>query len=293
MLLGYFYAFMASLGLSLYLLPRKFSTLSPAAYTMVFGVGFFITSVLYHLGSAKSAALTSPLLFFNFLGGVLWMIGFACFTTAIDRIGLSRSSQWRNLRGPFGIILSLWLLSEHKEIDVFSTVLAAALVFFSATLFSIRKDSEKKFDMLGIYLAVIAGLMFAIHWVILRYVSTGAVEASAQQLCFSTGLVLSGILYCRVMDKKSAVVKDTLSMNRLMPLLAGAMYFATTLFQIFSVQILPSSIALTIAQLNAIWTVLIGILIFKEIDTKKHWGRISLGLIFAGISIAVLFFGMK
>lgn len=41
-------------------------------------------------------------------------------------------------------------------------------------------------------------------------------------------------------------------------------------FSTLAYKYIPGSIAFTIVQLNAVWTVLVGILIFKEIDFKKN-----------------------
>jgi glucose uptake protein GlcU len=44
-------------------------------------------------------------------------------------------------------------------------------------------------------------------------------------------------------------------------------------------------------QFNAVWTILIGVLIFKEINWRKHWLRLLVGIILAIVSIGLLVLG--
>lgn len=78
-----------------------------------------------------------------------------------------------------------------------------------------------------------------------------------------------------------------------MPFLAGLIYFIASQFAIMTNKLIPNSVGFTIIQFNAVWTIFIGILVFKEINLKVHWKRILLGLIFAVISIAILSFCAK
>ena len=71
-------------------------------------------------------------------------------------------------------------------------------------------------------------------------------------------------------------------------IVAGMIYFATSFFQVASYKYLPNAIAITIIQFNVVWTIIIGILIFKEINFKKNWVRITIGYIFALLSLITL-----
>jgi len=64
-------------------------------------------------------------------------------------------------------------------------------------------------------------------------------------------------------------------------------------FSTLAYKYILDSIAFTIVQLNAVWTVLVGILIFKEIDFKKNWARILTGIVFAITGVIMLLFAQK
>ncbi len=76
------------------------------------GLGFFITSIILYIINKilvynPQETLLNPILLLSALGGILWLIGSIFFLTAIDKIGLSRSNQWKNLQGPIGAIMLL------------------------------------------------------------------------------------------------------------------------------------------------------------------------------------------
>ena len=67
----------------------------------------------------------------------------------------------------------------------------------------------------------------------------------------------------------------------------------SSIFQLFSYIYIPASIGFTIIQLNALWTITIGIIIFKEIDLKKYRNQVVLGLLFTLIGAILLVLARK
>ena len=74
----------------------------------------------------------------------------------------------------------------------------------------------------------------------------------------------------------------------LLALLGGSGFYLASFFQALAYERLPGSIVTIITQMSAVWSILIGILIFKEIELKKYWKRISVGIIITIISIIIL-----
>ena len=74
---------------------------------------------------------------------------------------------------------------------------------------------------------------------------------------------------------------------------AGVLYLGASFFMLQAYRHIPAAIGFTIIQLNAIWTITIGILVFKELSFKAHYKRISLGLLLAIVGIALLALARK
>ena len=144
MIIGYICALISSLFFTAYVIPKKMSKQKPIIYSLFMGLGFFIVSIIMFIINKSIINnplenLTNPVLLLSGLGGILWLIGSVLFLSAIDKIGLSRSNQWKNLQGPIGAILTLTFLSEFMNTKVAYIILAVVFILLSAMLFTIKK----------------------------------------------------------------------------------------------------------------------------------------------------------
>ncbi len=71
-------------------------------------------------------------------------------------------------------------------------------------------------------------------------------------------------------------------------IISGTIYGFAAIFNVLAYIYLAGSIAFSIISLNSIWTILIGVFYFKEIDYKQNWLKILIGIILAALSIVCL-----
>lgn len=290
--MGYIFAIISSLFFTAYIVPKKISKQSPVKYSLFMGLGFFIISIIIYLINRilvpnTKETLLNPILLLSALGGVLWLVGSVFFLTAIDKIGLSRSNQWKNLQGPIGAILTLIFLSEFMQTKVIYIVLAIISILISAMLFTIKNKEEKVLDKKGIIYAILSALFFGTNALIQKYVTNNGLVYS-QQVYFSGLVFISAFTYIIFKEKNIKCLLDIKSKDNILGIAGGFLYFFASFFSTLSYKYIPGSIAFTIVQLNAVWTVLVGILIFKEINFKKNWKRIMLGIVLAIIGVVML-----
>jgi len=290
---GYLFALISSVFFSLYVVPRKLSKLSPVVFSFFMAVGFSVCSLVLYLfkpllGFQESF---SPILWWSVLAGLIWAGSFVLFVGSIDLIGLSRSNQWKNLQGPVGAVLSLVVLKEFATTNPVFALLAAVAIFLSAIFFTTSSETAKKINIRGVSLALLSALGFGSVAVIQKYV-TSHVGVYLQQVVWSLAIAGSIATYILLRGKISEL-RRAVKREVWVGLSAGVLYLGASLFQLFSYQHLAASIAFTMIQTSALWTIAIGILVFKEIDLKKHYGKVSLGLILAIIGIILLVFARK
>lgn len=290
--MGYLFAILSSLFFTGYVVPKKLSKQTPIKYSLFMGLGFFVVSIVMYfmhqtLENDSRETLLNPILFLSGFGGILWLIGSIFFLSSIDKIGLSRSNQWKNLQGPIGSILILLCLSEFRQTKVIFIILAIFFILLSAMLFTIKNKEEKIVDKKGILYAIFSTLFFGVNALIQKYATNHGLIYS-QQVYFSGFVFLSAFVYLWGKEKDVKVLKDVKDKNNLLGMIGGAIYFFASFFSTLAYQYIPGSIAFTIVQLNAVWTVLVGILIFKEINFKENWARILLGILLAMIGVMML-----
>lgn len=287
--IGYILALAASLFFSFYIIPRKFAKNSPLIYTFFVGIGFTVFSAAALGTYGNFAALLNPYLIGAGIVGILWMIAQVLYTSAIDKLGISIANQWRTFQGPIGAITALLILGEFVNVNIWMTGAGAVAIFIAAILLTIKKSGERLISKNGIVLACVAAVLFGGGSTIQKYVTMNGADLLAQTFCFAAFVMISGFISIAASGKYRELKASRLRDN-LLGVAGGGLYFAASWLQVASYQRAPASIAFTMIQISAVWTVLIGVLYFKEINLRTHWLRICIGMLFAIISVILLMF---
>lgn len=219
--------------------------------------------------------------------GLFWFLSVYIYATAIDKIGVSRATQYQSLKTPFGVILTLIFLEEFLVTNLAVVLLSTGLTFLSAILLTIKKAPNKKIDNLGIVYAIISAILLATTNLLQKWVTNQGIVYS-QHIFTAMSSFVFACFYVLLKDKN---MKNTISIankSKSLAFFGGCAFYFASFFQALAYKRLPASIVTIIVQLSSIWSILIGIKIFKEIDLKKHWKRISLGMITIVLSILIL-----
>lgn len=293
-MLGIIYALISSLFFSAYIIPRKLSKQSPLVFSLTMATAFALGSILIYflLPMLHANEKLNSSLWWSAIAGAVWAAAFVAFVTAVDYLGLAKSNQWKNLQGPIGVIVSLAVLKEANSANPFFTIFAALLVFASALFFTMPSEEQKQLELKkGITLALISALGFGSVAVIQKYV-TMSVGIYIQQVVWSVAIVISLALSVVYKGKTSSILTQSAADYKL-SIFAGLAYLGASFFQLLSYKYIEASIGFTLIQMNAVWTILIGIFVFKEINLKLYGKRVALGFICALGGILLLAFAKR
>ena len=292
-LIGYLYALAASFFFAFYIVPKKLTKQRPILYSFFMGFGFLLGSIILYLISIfvfnGSENFASKHFIYSALAGVLWAFGSIFLLSSIDKIGLARSNQWKNLQGPIGVILSLIVLSEFLHTNAFFIILACFSIFISAIFLNIKHADGRKIEPAGILLAVLSAFMFGFVTVLNKFVTNNA-GIYTQLVIWSFFTFLTITIY---ISSKKSLRNELLSVKKKdvgLGFIGGLLYSLAGFLMLLSYSHIPASISFTIIQLNAIWVIIIGIVFFKEINFKENKWRIFGGLLFTIIGIILLFY---
>jgi glucose uptake protein GlcU len=284
---------------------------------MWMGIAYFVGTViliaiLWGLRIEEPEDLLNPWHLLTVLRGFIWLLGMAASNLAIDKIGLTRFNQWKNVQGPVGSLLILFVLADVVGIKILWLVLGMAVMFASALMFQITTDTEKenltaskKNAKTGIALALFCGVCFGVtalfNSVVTRPAIVGDTFTYSQLLYHSASLVIFSIIVYGILGDKfteSSTARQrfknifNVDKKTWLPVMAGGMFLLATLLTIHSYRLIPNPVAWSIMQLNVFWTVFIGLFVFKEINCKQHWLRLSLGVLMAIVACVLLFFAI-
>lgn len=290
-MIGYLLAIITSIFFSIYVIPKKIVKEKTMYYTVFLTLGFFITSTILYIffkitGICKEN-VSIPIAITLLFRGLFWFLSDYIYALAIDKIGVSRAVQYQSLKTPFGVILTLFFLEEFLITNVIVVLFATVLIFLSALLLTIKKAPNKKIDKMGIIYAIISAILLATTNLLQKWVTNQGIIYS-QHIFTAISSFLFACLYVLLKDKNMKNVISITKKSMFLATLGGCLFYFASFFQAFAYKQLPASIVTIIVQLSSVWSILIGIVIFKEIDIKKHWKRISLGIIFTILSIVLL-----
>lgn len=290
-MIGYLLAIITSIFFSIYVIPKKIVKEKTMYYTVFLTLGFFITSTILYIffkttGICKEN-ISITIVMVLLLRGLFWFLSAYVYALAIDKIGVSMSVQYQSLKAPFGVFLTLFFLEEFLITNIPVVLLATVLTFLSALLLTIKKVPNKKIDMMGIIYAIISAILLATTNLLQKWVTNQGIVYS-QHLFTAISSFLFACLYVLLKDKNIKNVISTTKKSMFLATLGGCAFYFASFFQALAYKQLPASIVTIIVQLSTVWSILIGVVIFKEIDIKKHWKRISLGIVFTILSIVIL-----
>jgi glucose uptake protein GlcU len=291
--LGYIFAIASSVFSAIYIIPKKLSKQTPASYAMIMGGGFFVASTAGYALLKVLNYIDEPLFFphaiIACLNGIVWMVGSVCVLISIDKIGLAKSNQWKSLQGPIGAFLMLAFFSEFLTAKAVFIVIAIILISLAAMLFSTRDKDNAPIDKAGIVYALISAVFFGISAFLWKILTNDGIFF-AQQVYQSLFMFISAVVYAVVKTKSLKIEVLRTKREIVLPFIGGVLFFGNASFNLLANNYVEASIAFMLHQLNAIWLFFFGVFMFKEIDFRRHWLRLTVGLTLsiAGVFMLVL-----
>ena len=290
MFLGYLFAVLSSIFLSLYIVPKKFNKTEPFVFTFFIGVGYFITSIIFVLIYSIFSPINEPIFsiysLYSLIDGLLWTLASICYLKAIDLLGITRASTFKNLQGPISAILFLFVLSEYKDLNIGLVFLSLLFIFLSQVLFNVNK-SGGKLNFKGIFLGILASIFFSFNSLVRKICAVHNVVFMEQ---IYASLVICVVTFCILIIKNKVNKEMLFNKKNCLGLLSGLFYFFASTFMVLSYSYISGTITSTITKLSGLFSVFIGIVFFKEINFKKHWLRILLGSFSILIAVILLLF---
>lgn len=289
---GYILALITSLFYSLYVIPWKFSKASAMVYTLFLGIGFALFSVGFYLTSGMVGGfenLMRPIYALSALTGAIWAVGFVFFAKAVDAMGIASATQWRTLQGPFAAILGLIFLGEHAQVNLIY-VTGAMVAIFSAALIFTKRGRGEAIRGKGTGFAFAAAGLFSLIPPLQRYTLTNGGSTMGQQVYFAVFVLIAMLMMVWWREKKLVVLKEFRLRDNFLGFVAGAILFLRVVIEQNAYARAPVSIAFTIMQFNVVWTILIGVFWFREMEFRRYWRRICGGIGLAMVGIVMLLF---
>jgi|GEM_PF-891502 len=311
-LTGFILALLSMILYSLYMVPRKKSSIPQSVYTLWMGVGILISTTI--LGATTGGLqLVSPVDYvLMFVCGIVWATGSDAYCRAVRSIGLSRSTPIKNISAALGTLIGIAVFGEFSLSKIHPLIMAglgSIAVVASATILgrvenideSINSESpesatpDRRTVIKGVLFALWAAVAYTIYTVPMKIIYSHHVTPSAFLLymghgCF-VGMVLIGIIDT---SRKGRSIRSFLKGGNLpnwkasiAPQLSGAMWALGSLFANIAVKHIGVAITWPITK-STLFAVLYGVYILKEVDVSKNKRDLYVGLVLSVVGIVLL-----
>ncbi len=290
--------FLLSLGSAVffgsYVLPRRYSSLDPWAYTAAMGLALAVMGALLWFGLTLGGhgALNAGALRRCALAGLVWASANVAQILAIDRVGVARANAFKNLAALFGTAFGLWLTGERLVPTGAAAVSAGSLLVVVAALavggsaggrgMPGAASGRAGLDPFGVCAGMLAAAGIGYYLVpgLPVVASSPWGWAQFQAVLALAGGVLSTLPWLarqalRGRGPAGAGARGWGSMAP--PLLAGVCWFVGSSLVTPAAVLIGLAISWPLSQLSFFVTLFWGVAVFHEIDLARGWRRVWLG----------------
>ena len=271
---------------SQYVPQKKLGNVNTGHYNLTMAVGILGTSsviftILFLLGMPPLHWI--PMII-AFLGGIVWSMGNRLSISAVNRIGMSKSTILFNLTSVFSFIFGILFFTE--PVGFFKGIGMPIIICGSVIVAAISGEEKKNLNWPGIMVAVLASLLFSIFNTLSSESMSSPIFPTIPYyvLAFllSLGSLVGNLLFINTPRKIKEWASEKPKFHY-WALLGGIIWGVAIFISLYSLWAYGLSFTIPILQtvqliISALW----GILYFKEIHQRKH---LILFLGGAGVSI--------
>lgn len=292
-LIGYGLATLALIFFGLYMVPRKLTGMRDLPFVLSMSLGIVLTTALASLLVHRTPLLTGQGLgqWYALVCGPLWYAGVLFYSISVSEMGLTLATPIKNTTAVLGTVIGLAVFAEWQETRPVEALLGSALVVVSAVLISRTGEADCRRSCLsvrGIIAALGAAVFFASYTIPFKDAQRAHLDTISLVGYMGFGILATALIV-------SAVAREDLRGWWRTPLrehgyaaLCGALWVIASFAMSEAIRRIGLAITWPFTNLNTIVTVACGILIFHEINVRKFWKVLVLGIVVGVIGVALL-----
>jgi glucose uptake protein GlcU len=277
--LGFIFGLLSAVFFALYMVPQKITRVNTTAYIWVMSLGVLAGAVGCWAVAGFPSFGTWGSRIDGLLCGVGWALGTTFFSAAIRRIGLSLATPIKNTTAVLGTLVGLVVLQEWRTTDPQLSALGSLLIVAAAILIGYTGDADVplKQTWKGILYALAAALAYASYLVPLkRALATIGYWAFTPWMALGITVTATVVLLAQPGGLRSLNAWSLRSHS--LSLLGGLAWVTAFLCLAASINLSGLAIAWPLSNLNTLPAVALGLLVFREVDMRKQWPKLLIGL---------------
>lgn len=297
---GFALALSAMVLYGVYMAPRKKSKASNDAFSLWMGVGILIGTTIIVLLDNGLPQVNTLQYFIMAITGIVWGTGTIGYCRAVQLIGMSRSTPVKNLSAMFGTLLGVAVFHEFSLCNPVSFILvfcgSAAVVLSTNVLGRVEAPSAngKKIGrrtlLAGFLWAFWAAVAYSLYTVPLKIMYSQGIGPSEFLFIMGQGVFVgmaAPFVFARIRgDSASVQWRD-----RRLAISSGLMWAVGSLAANIAVKSIGVAVTWPLTKTTLV-AVLYGVIVFKEVDVKRHKADLVLGILLSILGVTLLGFAM-
>lgn len=288
---GFVLGLLSAVFFTFYIIPQKVEKLDVTTYIWMVGVGVIVTTMIPYFAvgmppfgpwSGRVLALTC---------GAGWAMGTLCFATGVTRIGLALATPIKNTTGILGTLVGLVLFREYRTTDPWLCTAGSLLIVAAAIVIGLTNtpttSTERRCTVTGVLCALGAAVCYASYLY--------PMKMAVQQMGFWSfapwmGFGILGMATGAVLVRRNGIRELVSYPPRTygIAMLGGVSWAIALICLTSSMTMVDLAVAWSLAQLNTVPAVILGILVFREVSFRREWVKISLGIVAAVVGTLLL-----
>ena len=274
-------AFLSAFLFGFYMVPRKPCRLKDGAFmmSMVLGAAFgaVVGSTTFHIPLRldwQDALLCLAC-------GPFWVVAVMFYTASVGRVGLAVSTPIKNTTAVLGTLAGIFIFGEWRTTAPLPCILGSILVVLCAVFAAAAAEGQRwKTRSLGMgaLWAVLAAFFFALYAIPFKVALGRGVPSSTVVVWMTLGAFLSVAGWFLFQRDGLAHWKEGRTRDHLYAALAGVLWVAGVFSMGAAIRRIGLAVTWPISNLNTVVTVLAGIILFREIDLRRHGVKIASAL---------------
>lgn len=302
-------AAVSSLPFAAYIMPRKLCKLRVVEYQFWLGLAVVPVCLLAVLFAGAPFGGSRDALLYSFVCGPIWVLGSLSYSSAVDRIGVARSTPVKNFAPAFASLYGIVLFGEYTIRDLRSLgfavgglllMTAAAWILGrasapeheTATAFSpnLSESERRKALMWGFLFSLSAAFFYGLYAAPLKVsVAREGLDPFTACLYLGLGVLAAGIVVYWVRERR--LYPPTPSRRDFMlSQMAGALWTPAQILGTLAMVHVAMSISWPTSNLSTLIAIAWGVFVFKEVHLEKHKGELVLSVLCYAAGVTMLVF---
>lgn len=289
---GYGLATLALVLFGLYMVPRKLTGLRDQPFVLSMALGIVITSTAASLLVHRAPLVIGlPGQWLALACGPLWYLGVLLYSVSVSEMGLTLSTPIKNTTAVLGTLAGLIVFAEWRETRPLEALLGSVLVVASAIIIGRTGESDCRRSCLsprGTLAAIGAAVCFAAYAVPLKAAQRLGLDTVTLVAWTAWGIIPTALIASAALERNWGGWWRTPLREHAWAALCGAIWVLATVAMAEAIRRIGLAVTWPFTNLNTIVTVACGILFFHEINMRKFWRVLLLGLATGVAGVALL-----